>query len=549
MQLLRCFLYLADISDVILIPVKHTKKDKVTSVISNRKNLFILYCIIFILGCGTSSDGGDSDENADADNTATQVSSTASDDWSLLSATNSPSGRIFHSAIWSGSEMIVWGGASLDDPNGPANTGSRYNPSTKAWTATSTENAPSKRFGHCSVWTTSGMFVFGGETDSSTLLNDGFLYATATNTWTQVSSTNAPDARIWPMCIWTGEKVLVWGGLSTDTTTALATGAVYNPADDTWTAMSTTNAIGVVAGPFGIGYYATDKAFFWNLANTTGGFYDAANDSWTTALTDSAPSGRFGAAHTYDSNKVYIFGGQILSTGAATNEGYVFDTANNFWTTITTENAPDARFGATMSMISSKLRVWGGWSNGTTDAIKQGGVYTVTGGSWAPMETASAPPSRALHSVVNTGTAMIVWGGGSHFQLPGVVTEAATTMLANLRSAISLARSQNTSLTQVYRDKQKSLLLKKSPFCRALSLAETLVDTIVGLTSGTTGGYYLPVTKTTTSSETTTTDTTTSAPTTIQARLEFDPDPTPEPTPAQTETPKEDSDDCFNPFE
>ena len=54
------------------------------------------------------------------------------DSWTPTSATGAPTGRGFHTAVWTGSEMIVWGGY----PN--TNTGGRYNPGTDSWTATST---------------------------------------------------------------------------------------------------------------------------------------------------------------------------------------------------------------------------------------------------------------------------------------------------------------------------------------------------------------------------------------------------------------------------
>ena len=60
------------------------------------------------------------------------------DTWTATSTTNAPSGRVDHTAVWTGSEMIVWGG----DPGSPYvmfNTGGRYNPSTDSWTATSTD--------------------------------------------------------------------------------------------------------------------------------------------------------------------------------------------------------------------------------------------------------------------------------------------------------------------------------------------------------------------------------------------------------------------------
>ena len=42
------------------------------------------------------------------------------------------------------------------------NTGGRYNPSTDSWTATSTTNAPAARAHHTAVWTGSEMIVWGG---------------------------------------------------------------------------------------------------------------------------------------------------------------------------------------------------------------------------------------------------------------------------------------------------------------------------------------------------------------------------------------------------
>jgi hypothetical protein len=55
--------------------------------------------------------------------------------------------------------MIVWGGSN----SGVAfNSGGRYNPSTDSWTATNTTNAPTARDFHMAVWTGSQMIVWGG---------------------------------------------------------------------------------------------------------------------------------------------------------------------------------------------------------------------------------------------------------------------------------------------------------------------------------------------------------------------------------------------------
>ena len=77
------------------------------------------------------------------------------DTWTATSTTNAPVARSNHTAVWTGSEMIVWGGSFL-------NTGGRYNPATDSWTATTITNAPSARSVHTAVWTGSEMIVWGG---------------------------------------------------------------------------------------------------------------------------------------------------------------------------------------------------------------------------------------------------------------------------------------------------------------------------------------------------------------------------------------------------
>src|SRR2546426_3758396 len=52
--------------------------------------------------------------------------------------------RTNHTAVWTGSVMIVWGGYNIFN----FNTGSKYDPATDNWTAISRMNAPSPRSGH-----------------------------------------------------------------------------------------------------------------------------------------------------------------------------------------------------------------------------------------------------------------------------------------------------------------------------------------------------------------------------------------------------------------
>jgi hypothetical protein len=67
--------------------------------------------------------------------------------------------------------MIVWGGYG----GTYFDTGGRYNSGMNSWTATSTTNAPDGRYSPTAVWTGSQMIVWGG-TDDATDFNTGGRY-------------------------------------------------------------------------------------------------------------------------------------------------------------------------------------------------------------------------------------------------------------------------------------------------------------------------------------------------------------------------------------
>jgi hypothetical protein len=84
--------------------------------------------------------------------------------------------------------MVVWGGYST--PGGEVNTGGRYNPITDSWTPITTTNAPDGREGHTAVWTGSEMIVWGDTVENGiTVLNTGGSYNPSTNSWTATTLT------------------------------------------------------------------------------------------------------------------------------------------------------------------------------------------------------------------------------------------------------------------------------------------------------------------------------------------------------------------------
>jgi N-acetylneuraminic acid mutarotase len=134
------------------------------------------------------------------------------DSWMAISLTNAPEPRTSHTAVWTDSEMIVWGG---DDGRNGFGDGARYSPSTNTWTATSTSNAPEARSGHTAIWTGTEMIVWGGVQGTNAgpiYFATGGRYNPEADTWTDTGNINAPGARSSHTAVWADSEMIVWGG-------------------------------------------------------------------------------------------------------------------------------------------------------------------------------------------------------------------------------------------------------------------------------------------------------------------------------------------------
>jgi hypothetical protein len=122
------------------------------------------------------------------------------DSWAATNIANAPTARYSHTAVGTGSEMIVWGG--IDDVS-PFNTGGRYEPGADTWTATSTTKAPAGRYAHSAVWTGNEMIVWGGVDVDGNLLKTGGRYcaesgAASPTPTTTPTATATPSATATP---------------------------------------------------------------------------------------------------------------------------------------------------------------------------------------------------------------------------------------------------------------------------------------------------------------------------------------------------------------
>jgi N-acetylneuraminic acid mutarotase len=309
--------------------------------------------------------------------------------------------------------MIVWGG--YDDHTPYLNTGGRYNPGTDSWMATSTTNAPEARYYHTAVWTGSEMIVWGGYNGSSGgYLNTGGRYNPSTDRWTAISTTGAPDARRFHTAVWTGSEMIVWGGYGNGSGGYLNTGSRYNPSTDRWTAISTTGAPD--AREYHTAVWTGNEMIVWggytNISPnylSTGGRYNPVTDRWMATTTTNAPHARWHHTAVWTGSQMIVWGGKGSSSGLL-NTGSRYNPSTDRWTAISTTGAPAARFFHTAVWTGCEMIVWGGQRSGPS-YLNTGGRYNPTTGSWIATSITSAPRGRYEHTAVWADRQMIVWGG------------------------------------------------------------------------------------------------------------------------------------------
>ena len=325
------------------------------------------------------------------------------DTWTATSI--QPLSRFYHTAVWTGSEMIIWGG-SRDGT--PFNTGARYTPSTDSWTATSQTNVPEARTYHTAVWTGTEMIIWGG-TSGSTYYNNGGRYNPTTDSWTATSNVSAPNARAVHTAVWTGDEMIVWGGYSIPGGD-VNTGGRYNPITDSWTPTTTTNAPDGRERPTSV--WTGSEMIVWGGTQNngitvlnTGGRYNPSNNSWTATTVTNAPDARRFHTAVWSGNEVIVWGG-IDENFFPLDTGGRYNPESDSWTATSLVNAPSARELHTAVWTGSEMIVWGGTDSGPT-----GGRYNPGTDVWRATSTANAPAGRWLHTAVWAGSEMIVWGG------------------------------------------------------------------------------------------------------------------------------------------
>jgi len=335
--------------------------------------------------------------------------------WTFISNTNSPSARLGFSDVWTGTELIIWGGydfvGSFIASRTNFNDGARYNVAANTWTPITTVGAPFRRDGHSAVWSGSQMIVWGGQFAEGsfevlrTNYNDGARYNPAANSWSSLSSVAAPGPRYDHTAVWAGDRMVIWGG--TDGTNLFESGARYFPTSNSWSNMTAT-ARPLARSGYSAVWSGTEMVVWGGLNDSyydIGGRYNPVTDIWRATAPTGERSKRRGHTALWTGNEFIVWGGfdgeRYLNTGGR------FDPALNLWIPMSTNGAPAGRVAHSAVWTGTEMIIWGGAS---TNSLNSGGRYNPVSDTWLAT-AAGAPLVRSNHSAVWTGSEMIIWGG------------------------------------------------------------------------------------------------------------------------------------------
>ncbi|HWL66505.1 MAG TPA: kelch repeat-containing protein [Actinomycetota bacterium] len=241
--------------------------------------------------------------------------------------------RRWHQAVWTGSEMITFGGGS---DSVARNDGAAYNPGTRTWREIA--RSPVGGYVNTLVWTGKEMITWGGIEDATTsthgypsgFIAQGAAYDPAADEWRRLAGSGL-DPRGGHSAVWTGEEMIVWGGLSRIPTTCHDCGyptdaGAYNPSTDKWRAIR----LGPMSGRVDHTSVWTGQEMIVYGGSTPGGsrrrnsagLYDLAADRWR-KLPEPPIAGRNFHVAVWTGTEMLVWGGQ-KPNGQPFSDGVLF---------------------------------------------------------------------------------------------------------------------------------------------------------------------------------------------------------------------------------
>lgn len=349
------------------------------------------------------------------DTTTTTTSATTttlltSETWDLV-ADHPVVGRTFPVVVWTGTEVVVWGGEEPSEGAWHAD-GAAFNPATGVWRDLA-ESPLSPRSEHVAVWTGEeviiccGRIVGGGAPAAA--------YNPEADQWREIPA--APGfSPAFAEAVWTGEEMLVFGGVGGGGTTNLVAAAAYNPATDSWRRLADL--------PYGLERTADatigdGSVYAWpSTAESTEGplAYDIASDQWR-RLPDPPTPAPSSPSVVWTGSLLFAYGAGSHSEGDAVGIGVTFDPDDRTWTVARPAPLEPTGFyegrDASQKAVwaDGEVYIWTGWVGTDWDEpITRVVAYDPFADSWRELEPAPVPAQGLWHApIIWTGSQLITY--------------------------------------------------------------------------------------------------------------------------------------------
>ena len=311
-----------------------------------------------------------------------------SDEWRTGTGNGGPySTRMSPSVVWAGDRVILWGGVSCAEGerlDAPCADGSSYDPIKDTWQAINVNGAPSGRMLHTALWTGSRMLIWGGLA-GRTIFADGALYDPVQDSWTAMSDSGL-GPRAWHSAVWTGTRMIVWGGgsIGTPSIDGTAVGAIYDPSTDSWSRIQADGAPSARYAHSAV--WTGTEMIVWGGRCPSGsdpngnppycadgGAYDPILDRWRAISNQGAPSARQ-TTLVWTGQEVLVWGGST-STAPAANDGGRYDPKTDTWRRMSTDGAPSPRAAHWAFWTGTRMLVWGGAIGHNFQSAADGAFY------------------------------------------------------------------------------------------------------------------------------------------------------------------------------
>jgi hypothetical protein len=278
-----------------------------------------------------------------------------------------------NTAVAAGDEVIVWGGCRGPGGRGSRARGAIYDVERDRWTRPDPGPLRNRNF-HTAVWTGEEMIAWGGSagcTGRSRLRADGAAYDPRTDSWRMIAPSPL-SPRQYHVAVWTGEEMIVWGGskpLPRERERLLLDGAAYDPERDEWRRLATTRLFGGSGGILAAGYepdldaeWTGEQMTIWSRYG--GASYDPESDRWERVPVPPNEIRDVAGGQTAWSGEELIVWGGAGGDGRDVEQGAAYDPSAGHWRALPAAPIRGRDRHAAISIPQGML-VWGGCCRGS----------------------------------------------------------------------------------------------------------------------------------------------------------------------------------------